>query len=196
MPPAPLQSWFIASSRYPIGDQSVVYVTIQLLFDNIGGILTFVGFGVFVRLSHEAITCSYRILWLGHPNTEMIGRTSFLVLVLGSLLDSAGRPGARSCHEFQLEGQLRWKVWLGHIPMSSSGSPQAPPASLLPDASPAGSRTSGLPCGDLQRCRVPITGSLGEPVCGSRGGDGAGFPQSPVLPGLQAEPHVHPVPTH
>ena len=83
VPPAPLQSWFIASSRYPIGDHSVVYVTIQLLFDNIGGILTFVGFGVFVCLSHEAITCSYRIIWLGHPNAEMVGTTSFLVLMLG-----------------------------------------------------------------------------------------------------------------
>ena len=82
MPLAPLQSWFIASSRYPIGDHSVVYVTIQLLFD-IGGILTFVGFGVFVCLSHEAITCSYRILWLAHPNAEMVGTTSFLVLALG-----------------------------------------------------------------------------------------------------------------
>ena len=37
VPPAPLQSWFIASSMYPIGDHSVVYVTIRLLFDNIGG---------------------------------------------------------------------------------------------------------------------------------------------------------------
>ena len=83
MPPAPLQSWFIASSRYPIGDHGVVYVTIQLLFDNIGGILTFVGCGVCVCLSHEAITCSYRILWLGNPNAEMVGTTSFLVLMLG-----------------------------------------------------------------------------------------------------------------
>lgn len=84
VPPAPLQSWFIASSMYPIGDHSVVYVTIQLLFDNIGGILTFVGFGVCVCLSHAAITCSYRILWLGHPSAEMVGTTSFLVLALGS----------------------------------------------------------------------------------------------------------------
>ena len=68
---------------YPIGDHSVVYVTIQLLLDNIGGILTFVGFGVCVCLSHVAITCSYLILWLGHPNAEMVGTTSFLVLVLG-----------------------------------------------------------------------------------------------------------------
>ena len=83
MPPVPLQSWFIASSMYPIGDQSVVYVTIQLLFDNIGGILTFVGCGVCVCLSHESITCSYRILWLRNPNTEMVGTTSFLVLALG-----------------------------------------------------------------------------------------------------------------
>ena len=83
MPPAPLQSWFIVSSRYPIGDHRVVYVTIQLLFDNIGGILTFVGFGVFVCLSHEAITCSYQNLWLGNPNAEMVGTTSFLVLMLG-----------------------------------------------------------------------------------------------------------------
>ena len=82
MPPAPLQSWFIASSRYPIGDQSVVYVTIQLLFDNIGGILT-VGYGVCVCLSHEAIMCSYQILCLGSPNGEMVGTTSFLVLMLG-----------------------------------------------------------------------------------------------------------------
>ena len=83
MPLAHLQSWFFASSMYPNGDHSIVYVTIRLLFDNIGGILTFVGFGVFVCLSHEAITCSYRILWLGHPNAEMVGTTSFLVLMLG-----------------------------------------------------------------------------------------------------------------
>ena len=83
VPPVPLQSWFIASSMYPIGDHSVVYVTIRLLFDNIGGIPTFVGFGVCVCLSHAAITCSYRILWLGHPNAEMVGTTSFLVLALG-----------------------------------------------------------------------------------------------------------------
>ena len=60
-----------------------MYVTIQLLFDNTGGILTFVGFGVFVCLSHEAITCSYQIFQLGHPNAEMVGTTSFLVLMLG-----------------------------------------------------------------------------------------------------------------
>ena len=83
MPPAPLLSWFIASFMYPIGDHSVVYVTIRLLLDNIGGIPTFVGFGVCVCLSHVAITCSYWILWLGHPNAQMVGTTSFLVLVLG-----------------------------------------------------------------------------------------------------------------
>ena len=83
MPPAPLQSWFIVSFMYPIGDHSVVYVTIRLLLDNIGGIPTFVGFGVCVCLSHVAITCSYRNLWLGHPNAQMVGTTSFLVLALG-----------------------------------------------------------------------------------------------------------------
>ena len=83
MPPAPLQSWLIAFSMYPIGDHSVVYVTIWLLFDNIGGILTFVGFGMCVCLSHAAIMCSYQILWLGHPNAEMVGTTSFLLLELG-----------------------------------------------------------------------------------------------------------------
>ena len=83
MPPAPLQSWLIAFSMYPIGDHGLVYVTIWLLFDNIGGILTFVGCGVCVCLSNEAITCSYWILWLGNPNTEMVGTTSFLVLMLG-----------------------------------------------------------------------------------------------------------------
>ena len=55
---------------YPIGDHSVVYVTIWLLFDNIGGILTFVGFEVRVCLSHAAIPCSYRILCLGHPKPQ------------------------------------------------------------------------------------------------------------------------------
>ena len=60
-----------------------MYVTIQLLFDNTGGILTFVVCGVCVCLSHESMTCSYRILWLGNPNTEMVGTTSFLVLALG-----------------------------------------------------------------------------------------------------------------
>ena len=68
---------------YPIGDHRVVYGKIRKLFDNIRGILTFVGFGVCVCLSHAAITCSYWILWLGHPNTEMVGTTSFLVLALG-----------------------------------------------------------------------------------------------------------------
>ena len=52
---------------YPIGGHSVVYVTIRLLFDNIGGIPTFAGFGVCVSLSHAAITCSYHIVWLGNP---------------------------------------------------------------------------------------------------------------------------------
>ena len=99
-----------------------MYVTIQLLFDIIGGIPTFVGFGVCVCLSHVAITCSYRILWLVHPNIDMVGTTSFLVLALGSLLDSPGRPGAGSCSDFPLEGQLSWKDWLVHIPMSGSGS--------------------------------------------------------------------------
>ena len=68
---------------YPTGDNSVVYVTIWLLLDNIGGIPTFVGFVVCVSLSHAAIICRYWILWLGHPNAEMVGTTSFLVLALG-----------------------------------------------------------------------------------------------------------------
>ena len=55
MPPVPLQSWFIATSMYPIGDHSVVYVTIRLLFDNIGGIPTFVGFGC-VCVYHRQIS--------------------------------------------------------------------------------------------------------------------------------------------
>ena len=54
---------------YPIGDHSVVYVTIWLLSDNIGGILTFVAFEVCVSLSHAAILCSNWILWLGHQKT-------------------------------------------------------------------------------------------------------------------------------
>ena len=41
-----------------------------------------------------------------------------------------------------------------------------------------------------------MAGALGLPVCGSRGGDGAGVLQSAVLPGLQAETHAHPAPTH
>ena len=69
---------------YPIGDHSIVYGIIRKLFDKIGGILTFVGFGVCVCLSHAAITCSYRILWLAHPDAEMVGKISFLVLELGS----------------------------------------------------------------------------------------------------------------
>ena len=55
---------------YPIGDHGLVYVTIWLLFDNIGGILSFVGFEVRVCLSHAAIPCSYRILCLGHPKPQ------------------------------------------------------------------------------------------------------------------------------
>ena len=54
---APLQSWFIASSMYPTGDNSVVYVTIWLLLDNIGGDSDFCWFwGVCV-----SITCSYHV---------------------------------------------------------------------------------------------------------------------------------------
>lgn len=68
---------------YPIGDHSIVYVTNWLLFDNIGGIVTFVALGVCVYLSRAAIPCSYLILWLGHPSAEMVGTTSFLVLALG-----------------------------------------------------------------------------------------------------------------
>ena len=82
MPSARLQSWFRASSIYPIGDHSVVYVTIRLLFDNIGGILTFVGFGVCVyhmQISRAAIISSG---WVTQ-NPEMVGTTSFLVLALG-----------------------------------------------------------------------------------------------------------------
>ena len=51
MPLAPLQSWFIASSMYPIWDHSVVYGIIRLVLDNIGGIPTFVGFGVCVSVT-------------------------------------------------------------------------------------------------------------------------------------------------
>ena len=83
VPLTPLKSWFITSSMYPFGVHSVVYGIIWLLFDNIGGILIFVGFGVCVCLSHADITCSYLILWLGRPNAEMVGTTSFLVLALG-----------------------------------------------------------------------------------------------------------------
>ena len=68
---------------YPIGGHSIVYVTIWLLFDNIGGIRTFVGFGLCVCLSHAVITCSYLTLWLGHASAEMVGATSFLVVALG-----------------------------------------------------------------------------------------------------------------
>ena len=132
---------------YPFGDHSIVYGIIRLLFDNIGGILTFVGFRVCVCLSHAAITCSYRILWLGHPNAQMVGTTSFLVLTLGGYLGSPGRPRARSCSDFLLEGQLSWKVRLGHIPMWGSGSCHALAAYLLPNASPAGSQTFGPPLG-------------------------------------------------
>ena len=64
---------------YPIGDHSVLYVTIRLLFDNIGGIPTFAGFGVCVSLSHAAIGSSG---WVTQ-NPEMVGKTSFLVLALG-----------------------------------------------------------------------------------------------------------------
>ena len=81
-------------------------------------------------------------------NPEMIGKTSFLVLVLGGCqLGSPVHPRAGSCSDFPLEGQLSRKIWLGHIPMSGSGSCQALAASLLPNASPAGSQTFGPPLG-------------------------------------------------
>ena len=86
--------------------------------------------------------------------------------------------------------------WLGQITMSDSVSRQAPAASILTDASPEGSQTSGQPWGELLRSRVPMAGALRLPVCGGRGGDGAVVPQSPVLPGFKAEPHAHPALTH
>ena len=61
MPQAPLQSWFIASSMYPIWDHSVVYGIIRLVLDNIGGFPTFVGFVVclyHMQLSYAAIGSS------------------------------------------------------------------------------------------------------------------------------------------
>ena len=74
-----------------------------------------------------SIPCSYQVQQsdplAGSPKKpEMVGTTSFLVLALGSVLDSPGLPGAGSCSDFLLEGQLSWKVWLSHIPMSGSGS--------------------------------------------------------------------------
>ena len=62
-------------------------------------------------------------------------------------MGSPVHPGARSCSVFPLEDQLSWKFRLGHIPMSGSGSCRAPAASLLPNASPAGSQTFGPPLG-------------------------------------------------
>ena len=79
MPPAPLQSWLIALSMYPIGDHSFVYVSIWLLFDNIGGIPTFVGFEVCVCVYHMQLSDPLA----GSPKiTKMVGTTSFLVLAL------------------------------------------------------------------------------------------------------------------
>ena len=83
VPPARLQSWFIASSMYPIGDHSVLYVTIRLLLDNTGGLRLLLVLGCVclydMQLSRAAIG-SYG--WVTQ-NPEMIGKTSFLVLVLG-----------------------------------------------------------------------------------------------------------------
>ena len=83
VPPTPLQSWLIAFSKYPIGDHIVVYVTIWLLFDNIGGIPTFVVLSCVcvyhMQLSRAAIRSSG---WVTQ-NPEIVGRTSFLVLALG-----------------------------------------------------------------------------------------------------------------
>ena len=56
MPPAPLQSWFIASFMYPIEDNSVVYVTIWLLLDDMGDSNFCWLWGVCV-----SITCSYHV---------------------------------------------------------------------------------------------------------------------------------------
>ena len=122
MPPAPLQSWLIAFSMYPIGDHSVVYVTIWLLFDNIGGILTFVGFEVRVCLSHAAIPCSCRILWLGHPKPQNRWQNIISGAGAGRLAGLSWLRRGSLVQDFQLEGQLSWKFQLGHIPISSSGS--------------------------------------------------------------------------
>ena len=62
MPPTPLQSWLIAFSIYPIGDHSVVYVTIGCCLTTLGGFQLFlVLWGVCVyhmQLSHAAIGSS------------------------------------------------------------------------------------------------------------------------------------------
>ena len=59
----------------------------------------------------------------GSPkNPEMVGTTSFLVLVPGGYLGSPGSARAHSCSDFRLVGQLSLKFRLSHIPMSSSGS--------------------------------------------------------------------------
>ena len=83
MPPVPLQSWLIAFSMYPIGDHGLVYVTIWLLFDNIGGfrlLLVLRCVCVYhMQLSRAAIGSSG---WVTQ-NPKMVGRISFLVLVLG-----------------------------------------------------------------------------------------------------------------
>ena len=42
---------------YPIGDHSIVYVTIRLLFDNIGGIPTLLVLGC-VCVYHMQISCA------------------------------------------------------------------------------------------------------------------------------------------
>ena len=130
-------------------------------------------------------------------NPEMIGKTSFLVLVLGGCqLGSPVHPRARSCSDFPLEGQLSWKIWLGHIPMSGSESCQAWLLLFSPTPLQQGARHLGHPWGELLRSRLSMAGSHGA-ACMWESGCGWGWDcWSPVLTGLQAELHAHPPPTH
>ena len=147
-----------------------------------------------------SITCNYHVQLsdppAGSPKCQNGGHNIISGAGAGRLLGSPGRPCAGSCNDFPLECLLRWKFRLDHIPRSCSGSCQAPCASLLPDASPAGSQTSGPLWGVLLRRRVHMEGSPGA-ACVWESGWGWGCGSSdPVLPGLQAESHPHRAPTH
>ena len=84
MPPTPLQSWLIAFSIYPIGDHSVVYVTIGCCLTTLGGFQLF----LVLWCVCVSITCSYHMQLsdplAGSPkNPEMVGTPACLVLAPG-----------------------------------------------------------------------------------------------------------------
>ena len=122
MPPTPLQSWLIAFSIYPIGDRSVVYVTIGCCLTTLGGFQLFLVLWCVcvyhMQLSHAAIGSSGWVTKKPRNGWQNIISGAGA----GRLAGFSWHARAHSCSDFQLVGQLSLKFRLSHIPMSSSGS--------------------------------------------------------------------------